>query len=352
MASAIWFILVLSALVLVHEIGHFVAGRLVGARIEEFAIGFPPRLWSVRRGDTDYSINLIPLGGYVRFSGEENPVVTGGLASLSRLRRAFVLTAGVAMNILLAAVLFTALYADGMTVPASEVKINGIAAGSPAEQVGLLPGDIVVQFNGQAISRTDQLSTMTRAAVGQEVSIVVSRGESQVTVRLTPRPNPPANEGPLGVSMAVYEMRSYPLSEAIVLGVRETVNVVYQTLTIPAQVVQGILPAEVARPVGPLGVGRIVGGAADLIPTRGFAPIVLTMAILSVSLGVVNFLPLPGLDGGRLVFVCVEWLRRGKRIDPQREAVIHFAGIMLILGLVVVITYLDIVSPTPNIWGP
>ena len=358
-ATIVLFIVILSILVLVHELGHYVVGRWAKAGIEEFAIGFPPRIWSVRRNNIDYSINAIPLGGYVRFSGEDNPDVPGGLANLPRTKRALVLVAGVTMNFLLAIVLFAVVFATGYptAVPIDGAKIASVTSGSPAEQVGLKPGDIVLSVNGQATSQMDAFGAAVRLHVGEQIALAVQRADGQLeTVNVVPRTNPPAGEGPLGVGIGqatITAKRTYSLPQALWKGAQQTWQAIVMTLSVPVMIVRGAIPIELARPVGPVGITRIVGSATDAIPALGFAPILQLMALLSVSLAVVNILPLPGLDGGRLAFVFVEWLRRGKRINPEREAVIHFAGLMLLFGLMIVITYFDIVSPAPPvIWGP
>ena len=236
-------------------------------------------------------------------------------------------------------------------------KIVATVPGAPADQAGLKPNDIVVSVNGQTLNDTAQFSDAVRAASGQDVSIVVKHSDgSQTTLQLVPRTSPPPNEGPLGITIqtnAIVATRTYPPLEALQMGLKTTWDAVVTTLSVPSMLMQGTVPLSSARPVGPIGISRYVGGAAEAIPTVGLAPILQLMALLSVSLAVVNILPLPGLDGGRLAFIILEAVRGGKRINPQREAVIHFAGIMFFLGLMIVITYFDIVSPTPAIhWGP
>jgi len=359
MTTLILFLVVLSILVLAHEMGHFIVARLAKVRIEEFAIGFPPRLVSIRHGETDYSINLLPLGGYVRMTGEEDPSKPGSLAAKPPAWRAAVLCAGVAMNVALAMILFTLIYLTGVSipVPTGEIRFIGIASGSPAEQAGLKPGDVVVSVDGQGVTQMDAFRSYINAHTGQPVTVVVRRdGIVQPPVTLEPRQTPPPGQGALGVVLdyvRMYEKRTYALPQAVALGVQSTWNAIAFTVYIPVQVIRGLIPVEVARPVGPVGVGRIIGSAAEQIPTLGWEPLLQTMALLSVSLAVVNILPLPGLDGGRLIFVLLEWVRRGKRISPEREAIIHLMGLAFLMGLIVLISYYDIVSPPPDInWRP
>ena len=358
MVTVVSFLIVLSILVLAHELGHFVVGRWAGARIEEFALGFPPRLWSIRRGETDYSVNAIPLGGYVRFAGEDNPDVSGGLSSLPRLKRALVLVAGVTMNIVLAIAIFAAIFATGYptAVAIDGIKVTDIVQGAPADLAGLKAGDVVVAANGSDVKDTNGFSATVRSLNGQEIALLIKHADgSQETLRMSPRQTWPQGEGPLGVTIrqnSVTEKRSYGLAQALWMGAQQTWRVTELTFSIPMMIIRGLLPVELARPVGPLGVARIVGSAAETIPTNGFAMMFELMAFLSVNLAVVNILPLPGLDGGRLLFVLLEGLRGGKRINPRREAIIHFTGLMLLMGMILVITFFDIVSPANVNFGP
>jgi regulator of sigma E protease len=358
LVTVVSFLIVLSVMVLAHEMGHFFVGRWAGAKVEEFALGFPPRVWSTRRGETDYSINAIPLGGYCRFAGEDNPDVPGGLSALPRLQRALVLVAGVAMNVILAIVIFAFVFVTGYptAIPIDGVKVDSVAVSSPAESAGLKPGDVILKVDGAVVNNTTALSNQVSARLGQEVSLFVTQaGGAQTTLKLVPRANPPAGQGPLGVAIeqnSVVEKRAYPPLQSLWLGVQQTWRVTAITIQVPVMIIRGLIPAELARPVGPVGVARLVGSAAEAIPQSGFAMILNLMAYLSVNLAIVNILPLPGLDGGRLVFVILEWLRRGKRINPQREAIIHFSGLMLLMGLILVITFFDIVSPANLNLGP
>lgn len=359
MVTAIWFLVVLSAVVLVHELGHYIAGRLTKVGIEEFALGFPPRLVSVRRGRTDYSINMIPLGGYVRFVGEDKPDVKDGLASQSRAVRAFVLIAGVTMNIVLAILLFAAVFVIGYptAIPAEGIRVSAVVPASPAERAGIRADDVLLKLNDEQLDDTLELSAGVRAHLGQEINLLVRHSDGvEETLRLIPRTEWPSNEGPLGVTVGpnyTLETRRYTLPQALGMGLQQTGRATVLTLSVPVMVLRGLIPADLARPVGPVGISRIVGSAAEAIPASGFAPILLTTALISVSLAIVNIMPIPGFDGGRLLFVVLEWLRGGKRINPQREAIIHFTGLMLIMVVFVIITYFDIIAPMPGIdWGP
>jgi regulator of sigma E protease len=357
--TVISFLVVLSILVLVHELGHFAAGRWARARIDEFAIGFPPRIWSVRRGETDYSINAIPLGGYVKFAGEDNPDIPNGLSSIPRGKRAVVLVAGVVMNFLFAILLFSLIFATGYphVTAIDGVKITGVVSGAPAESAGLKSGDVVLQIDGQPVNDTAAFSEAVKAKQGNTVTLLVqSANGDQRTSTLVPRANPPQGEGPMGISIeqnSVSTVERFSLLQSLRMGAQKTWDTVVLTVSVPVMVLRGMIPADVARPVGPIGISRYVGSATEVIPTLGLYPILSLMALLSVSLAVVNILPVPGLDGGRLLFVLLEAVRGGKRVSPEREAMFHFAGLMFFMGLVVVITFFDIVKPAPGIsWGP
>ena len=193
------FIVVFGLLVFVHELGHFLTAKRAGVKIEEFAFGYPPRLFAIQRGGINYALNLIPFGGYVRMQGEDDPNAPEGLASKPRPWRALVLSAGALMNVLLAIVLFTGVYIIGEPVPtAGQVEIGEVQPGSPAAMAGLQAGDVILRLDDQEINVVNDVSTYTRSHLGTEIAMTVRRGTEPLTMRMTPRPEPPAGEGPLG----------------------------------------------------------------------------------------------------------------------------------------------------------
>jgi regulator of sigma E protease len=348
--SVLVFALLLGFMVLIHELGHFTMAKLARVKVEEFGIGFPPRLASVRRGETDYSLNWIPLGGFVRMLGEEDPREPRSFARASKRWRIGILLAGSAMNMLAAAIFFSIAFAAGWpTVTQTEVQISRILTGSPADQAGLRQGDVVLALAGEPVKTTGDLRRITDANLGRTVPIDVRRGQERSTLTVTPRQQWPEGEGPIGIGIGDRAVKMEPVSygpvEAVSRGVRELGKSVLLTLSIPVMAFQGLVPLEVLRPVGPVGLFQATSQAtAETARSGWWFPILYMAATLGAGLGVANLLPIPGLDGGRLVFVLIEMLR-GRRVSPEREGMIHLVGMGLLVSLVVVITYFDILFP-------
>jgi regulator of sigma E protease len=348
--SVLVFAVLLGFMVLVHELGHFVVAKLAGVKVEEFGIGFPPRLAAVRHGETDYSVNAIPLGGFVRMLGEEDPREPRSFARAPKRWRVAILLAGVVMNFIAGAVFFVVAYAAGWpTVTQTEVQVFRTLPDSPAAQAGLRQGDVIVSLAGQPVKTTLDLRRITDEHLGQSIPVEVRRGQQQLTVTLTPRVQWPEGEGPIGIGITDHpgkiEPVDYPIGSAIVNGFRELARTVVLTLSIPILAIRGLVPIEFLRPVGPVGLFQATSqAAAETVRSGWWFPLLYMAATLGAGLGVANLLPIPGLDGGRLMFIALE-LVRGRRVSPEREGLIHLMGMALLVSLVLVITYFDIMSP-------
>ena len=340
---------VLTLLVFVHESGHFLVAKRAGIKVEEFGFGFPPRLFSVRRGETLYSLNALPLGGFVKMLGEESPRDPRSFAFQTKSWRAAVLLAGPAANVVLAILLFAAAHATGWPTGVG-VKITQVAEGSPASQAGLLPEDVILSLAGVEVSSMFGLREVTEQNLGRAVPIEVRRERVTLTREVTPRVNPPEAQGPIGIRLghARIDRVAHPVPEALLLGAEQTYQTVRLTFVVPSMVLRGLIPAEMARPVGPVGIIQITSQATSATIDSGWLFHALSVAaFISTALAVFNILPIPALDGGRLLFVIIEALR-GQRVEPRRESAIHGMGIAVLLSLIVVVTYLDVVSPIPT----
>jgi regulator of sigma E protease len=355
--NVIIFVVLLGVLIMVHELGHFILAKRAGVKVEEFAIGFPPRLATIRRGETDYSINLIPLGGYVRMLGEEDPSAPRSFAAARRWWRVAILAAGATMNILLAIILFGGAYAAGWPMPTkTDVVVLDVLPETPAAAAGLQPGDVIRSFAGVAIAQSDQLRALTSNNLGKPISVVVIRNGQTLNLSLTPRSTWPSDQGPMGVAIQDHAVKIepvyYPVGQALVLGAGRTIQTVVMTVTLPIAVMRGLIPADEARPVGPVGIYQIASQAStETVATGWWFPILSVAGTISAGLGVANLLPIPGLDGGRLLFVLIEALR-GRRISPARESMIHFIGLAFLVSAVLVVTYFDVLFPTNIDFGP
>lgn len=344
------FLLILGTIILVHEFGHFALAKLAGVKVETFAIGFPPRLFSVRRGETEYAINLIPLGGYVKMAGEEDPDVPRGFSSASRGWRAAILLAGITMNVLAAVAFFSLAFATGWPeVTKSEIIVSQVQPSSPAAEAGLRSNDVIVSMNGQAITSATQLRRLTDESLGRPVTLVFRRGGVENSARLTPRANVPPDQGPIGIAIVEQPLQeepvNFPIGSAIVNGAIQAARSVGSTVLVIVLMVKGLIPVADARPIGPAGIYQVVGQATvATVQTGWLYPILSVAGTISAGVAFANFLPIPGLDGGRLLFVLVEAVR-GRRMKPERENVIHFVGLAFMVSLFLVITYFDIINP-------
>ncbi len=295
---------------------------------------------------TIYSINAIPLGGFVRMRGEDGPAGPGSFASASAKARVATLLAGPGMNFLLAIVLFalTAMLGQPQAVPGA--RIGDISPGSPAEQAGLQSADRIFLIDDAEVRSAQDIGEYIRTRPGEPVTLTIERDGERFTVTLTPRVSPPPGEGAIGIEVQqVPELvRSGPI-EALGQGVNETAQYVYLTLSVPALLMRGAIEPAEARPVGPVAIYGLTAGAITATASSGlWYPVLQLMGILSAALAITNLLPIPALDGGRLLFIAIEKIR-GRRVDPNWEGAIHLAGMVILLGLMAIITYQDFVSP-------
>lgn len=344
--NALWIVPILGVLILVHELGHFFAARLVGIRVEEFGIGFPPRLFGHKaKSGVLYSVNLLPIGGFVKMYGQDDLRPDGGVAygpdsfvAKTPLQRAFVLVAGVLMNLLLAILIFTAI-ALGQT--RDGVYIDQVTAGSPAAAAGWRAGDRLVAIAGREVAGVETLQDATREYAGRELPVTVEREGRRLDTTVVPRANPPEGQGRVGIAPREYSR--VPPRQAPLEGVRDTANLLGLMAGGLWQLFSG--QANLRDLAGPIGMGQLTG---EIVESSRATTIPLWMtlgnfaALLSLNLFLLNLLPLPALDGGRLVFVILEVLRGGRKIAPERENMVHFIGILLLFGLMFAIGFLDI----------
>ncbi|HZR97803.1 MAG TPA: M50 family metallopeptidase [Chloroflexota bacterium] len=348
---------VLSLLMLVHELGHFITARLSGMKVEEFGFGFPPRIVGKEVGGIIYSLNWIPLGAFVRILGEDDPKEPGSFASKPFLPRFIVLAAGSGMNFLLAVALFATAFATGWPTPSSvQAVIVGVQDGAPAQAAGLQAGDVILRVSGQPADSLEKVQQVTRANAGGTVPFLIDRQGEELTIPVTLRATWPNGAGPLGVQLRErpvdIHLVAYPILESVARGWERATKLVTLTLSIPALLIQGAVSPEQARPISLPGMTQLAGQAATESAESGTPfPLLTLMAAFSAGLAVANLLPLPGLDGGRLLFLIIEAVR-GRRIAPERAELVHAVGIAILLALMGVLIVSDIVSPPPPVdWG-
>ena len=332
--TIIAFIIILSVLVMAHELGHFATAKLSGVKVEEFGMGFPPKIFGIRRGETVYSLNAIPFGGFTKMLGEEDPTFPGSLASKSHATRFLVLVAGSLMNILLPIVLFSISLMIPHDIRMEKVQVKDIAQGSPAQQVGIESGDTVVKIDERTVKNRSDVGYLIQLNLGSETTIMLQKADgSQKEVTVTPRWNPPTGQGAIGIMISGIDSitirESLPFWEAIPQGARKCWEVL---ILFRNEVFGWFIKGTSPQFTGPIGIAQLTGEVAK----SGISSLLEFASLISISLGVFNLFPFPGLDGGRIVFVAVEWLRRGKRISPKKEGLIHLAGFVMLIMLILV----------------
>ncbi len=344
MSDFLIFVLVIGTLILGHELGHFLAARARGVRVEEFGVGFPPRLATLFTvGGTRYTLNAIPLGGFVRPAGDDDPSVPGGLAGSSKLTRTLVLLAGPTANVLLALLAFVAAYKFAAP-DFNRTTINGIAASSPAESAGLLTGDLIVSIDGLPVTGYATLQEAVAERLGQTVRLEVVRGGQTVVVELVPRAEPPEGQGPIGILTGSPRLQT-TWRESIVYGAQSIAFQVNELIHLPSRLLRQEIAPDQARLSGLKGMYDMLAwaGEIDRSAERPFLTLNL-VGVISLGLALANLLPIPALDGGRLLFVLFEAVAR-RRISPRYEGLAHAIGFALLLALMLYVNLQDFLHP-------
>jgi regulator of sigma E protease len=347
--NVLWFLPIISLMMFVHELGHFVTARLSGITVQEFGFGLPPRLWGFKRNGVIYSINWIPFGAFVKMLGEEDPTAPGSFASKPIGTRAVVLAAGSIMNFLLAVAAFAMVFIVGVpgVPPDGPVNIAEVADSSPAQTAGLQSGDQIVSFDGQPVT-VQSFRDATQSHLDQPIDLQYRRGDETLSATLTPRSNPPEGQGAVGIVISGGLVHLNPFA-AIGQGFVQTVRIIGLTLSVPKMLLEGSIAPSDARLVGLVGMAQETSATVSYVADTGFwYPLFFLTGLFSAGLAIANMLPIPALDGGRLFFVILEGIR-GRRIPPEREAAYHFVGIVVLLTLMVIISFNDLISPLPAI---
>ncbi|PJE58374.1 MAG: RIP metalloprotease RseP, partial [Candidatus Portnoybacteria bacterium CG10_big_fil_rev_8_21_14_0_10_36_7] len=357
LSTIIIFILVLGLLVFVHELGHFITAKRSGINVEEFGFGLPPRLFGVKRGETIYSLNLLPIGGFVKIFGENGEEKTDerSFSAKSILCRAKILASGVFMNYLLAVILFSVAFTVGLPaivedgsgyVKDARIQITQVVSNSPAQKSGIAIGDQIVSLSvggSQELVEVKEIidvQKMVSKNVGKEVNVTIKRGDKTFVLDTIPRENPPEGEVALGIVLAKTALVSYPWYESLWRGFLFSITLTWEMISalfiLASNFFRGSSGGfEVA---GPVGIYQLTGQMSQL----GINYLIHFVAFLNLNLAIVNILPFPALDGGRLLFLLIEKIK-GKPINQKSERLANSIGLALLVLLMVFITYKDII---------
>lgn len=335
MSTAIAAIFIFLMVVLIHELGHFAVAKFVGIRVNEFSIGMGPKLFQRQRGETEYTLRLLPIGGYVKMEGEdessEDPKSFNNAPVLSRIG---VVVAGAIMNFLLAIIVLTIVsYGAGMAT----TQIEETQIGSPAESAGIVEGDRILRINGETTNTwEDIVNSINNSDPNSNMELDIQRDQDLV-VRVSVKPI--VQEGRTIIGISPYMEQS--ISSAIRGGFAKTGTFLKLMFEFISMLFKGKVSTNDLS--GPVGVVREIGVAAEL----GFYNVLFLLGFISVNLGFFNLLPIPALDGSRIIFLLIE-LVRGKPMDPNKEGFVHFIGFILLIGLMIIVTYKDIIKISIN----
>jgi regulator of sigma E protease len=367
--SAVIFVLVFAGVILTHEFGHFIVARLLKVEVEEFGIGLPPRILTLFRWKgTEFTLNWLPLGGFVKPKGENDPNIPGGLAAASPWTRLAVLFAGPIMNLLTAVIVFAYLFYQMGIPDYNKVQIGDVLANSPAAQAGIQINDIVLKADGQTISDPTTLHTIIYSNLDKPVTLTIQRGNQTLTLTVTPSSSRPQNVGAVGISMGPAMVRSGSVLEATGYGFIAVYDYIDQLVSLPSQIIRGQVSPDQGRFVGLKGIYDLFGQAVSRDiqsrqttsttpppssssstskPVNPQEPTYFTLqiiALLTVSVGFINLFPFPALDGGRILFVLYELITR-RRVKPEFENYVHAVGFVILLLFMIYVNAMDFINP-------
>jgi len=361
--TVIIFIIVLAILIFVHELGHFLLARWNGIRVDAFKIGFGPRILSWKKGETEYGINLIPFGGFVRIHGEnpDDESIYGSdkgrsFSNKNRWRQASVLVAGVAFNFLFAFLIYIVVFNTGVTATKEgfekyasfftnhRIMLTNVSPESPADVAGLKVGDVIrgiQNAHGTIASDIESIQNTIYASQGQALKFMLIDGTSDKIVDVVPKEGILEGKYAVGIAMQNVGDLKLPFFASIYEGAHYTVIIIRDTIVGLSTFIYNIFrgTANFSDVAGPVGIAGIVGNAAEL----GFTYLLMITALISINLGVINLIPFPALDGGRTLFVAIEGIIR-RRIPMKFFNAVNLVGFVLLMVLMVVVTYKDILK--------
>jgi regulator of sigma E protease len=361
MITILILVVVLGLIIFVHEAGHYFAAKKLGASVEEFGFGFPPRIFGIKRKGTIYSINWIPFGGFVKIKGEGggHKDESDSFSYLKIWKRTVILSAGVFMNFVLAVVLLSIGFFIGLPSVVTDdlprdrmsdekIQILSVLEESPAFDSGFEVGDNILTIDDQVFASVDELIAYTSPKLNETIHIEISRGKEIIATDVTLEDLDDSGVAKMGTGLVETAIVSYPWYEAIYQGIKASISVTWQILIAFYDIIKNLIvaqtvPSEIS---GPIGIAVMTSKVAKL----GFIYLLQFTALLSINLMILNFLPFPALDGGRVFFLMIEKVR-GKPITQKVESMIHTIGFFMLIGLVVLVSVRDVSRFKDSIFG-
>ncbi len=336
MISFIAIIVTFGLVIFIHELGHFIMAKQVGVCVEKFSVGFGPEIAWFTKGETRYSVRLIPLGGFVKMAGEEYGQTKGNereFFSQKWYRRSYIIAAGPLMNFVLGIVIFWIMFMSGVPAPDySTSTIGEVVDEMPAHKVGLLSGDRIVKIDEKSIETWDQMSTIIHNSAERILSIDVIRNGEKLHFDITPQYDSELEMGLIGIAPRTVTER-FGVIESLLKSVQSTYWIIKLTLIAIGKMIVGAIKPELA---GPIGIMQMVGEKAH----SGILSLVSLIALISISLGLFNLFPIPILDGGHLMFVFWEGVT-GRPVSVEKMKVAQTVGLVILLTIFVFATYKD-----------
>ena len=339
---AVLVVLICTGIVVVHEGGHFLTAKLAGIKVEQFSVGFGPLLIGKQLGETQYAVRAVPLGGFVKLAGMDGSMEAGERSFNAHplWQRFSVIVAGPVFNLALTTLIFFGVFVFvGTSDVQTPVHVSSVDSGTPASSAGLMPGDVVRSVDGRPIVQFDDLPKALNASKGAPVTVSIDRNGQELSLTVTPRLDATSGNYILGFHPAFVTQKMGPL-QAAPLSLQRTGESIVGTFTGLYQLATDKSLGGFFGPrglEGPVGIVKTTARAAQ----GGGISLIGIIAFLSLSLGLLNILPFPALDGGRAAFLVLE-LIRGRPVDPQREQVVHYVGLALLFGLIALVTYNDV----------
>lgn len=362
--ALIIFLIVLAILVLVHECGHFLFAKRFGIRVDEFGLGFPPKIWGKKVGETEYTLNWIPFGGFVRIFGEnpddeslKGPDRARAMVHKPRWKQAIVLFGGIFFNFLFAWLLISIAFASGVSasredyakyadrIVDSRIAITLVNKGSPAADAGLRPGDSIVGLTSGtiALSGEELVIPVLKDTIerGQPITLEIQRGDIATTTVIQPKGGIIADKYAIGIAMEDVGTMTLPIHFAVWEGGKFTLHMIYGVFVGLYELVAGFVHGDPDLSVisGPVGIAGLVGDAAQL----GFVYLLMFTALISINLGVINLVPFPALDGGRLFVLLIESIKR-KPLKTQAINMMNTIGFVILLMIMLLVTLKDVLT--------